>query len=90
MDTKLKVTAQGVMFNNRLYRSDALKALVGQFVKLKFDGPAGDRGVVIWEDSVIEVRLWKRGNPPNALQASGVRRRKDGSPQGQDDRLAGG
>ncbi len=64
MDTKLKVTAQGVMFNNRLYRSDALKALVGQCVKLKFDGPAGDRGVVIWKDSVIEVRLWKRGNPP--------------------------
>ncbi|MEE4675459.1 Mu transposase C-terminal domain-containing protein [Pseudomonas alliivorans] len=65
MDTKRKVTAQGVMFNNRLYRSDALKALVGQYVKLKFDGPAGDPAVVIWEDSVIDVRLWKRGNPPN-------------------------
>ncbi|MBD8666401.1 Mu transposase C-terminal domain-containing protein [Pseudomonas lurida] len=63
MDTTRKVTTQGVRFHNRLYRSDALKALVGQCVKLQFDGAAIDRALVIWSDSVIEVRLWESGNP---------------------------
>ncbi|WLG59668.1 Mu transposase C-terminal domain-containing protein [Pseudomonas extremorientalis] len=63
MDTTLKVTTQGVRFHNQLYRSDALKALVGQCVKLQFDGAAMDRALVIWSDSVIEVRLWESGNP---------------------------
>lgn len=63
MDIQRKVTAHGVTFNNLLYSSNALKALVGQHVKLQFDGPAGDRALVIWGDSVVEVRLWKRCNP---------------------------
>ncbi|AQX59283.1 Mu transposase C-terminal domain-containing protein [Pseudomonas syringae pv. actinidiae] len=63
MDTTRIVTSQGVRFNNRLYRSDALKAIVGLRVRLQFDDPADDRALVIWGDSVIEVRLWKRCNP---------------------------
>ncbi|WP_275574514.1 Mu transposase C-terminal domain-containing protein [Pseudomonas syringae] len=46
------VTSQGIRFNNLLYRSDALKTIVGQRVRLKFDGPAGDRAVVIWGESI--------------------------------------
>jgi hypothetical protein len=57
------VTAQSVRFHNRLYRSDALKDLVGQRVRLQFDGAAMDRALVIRGHSVIDVRLWKRGNP---------------------------
>ncbi|MDY7564776.1 Mu transposase C-terminal domain-containing protein [Pseudomonas sp. RTC3] len=63
MDIIRTVTSQGVWFRNRLYRSDALKALVGQRVELRFDGPAMDRALVIQGDSVIDVRLWELGNP---------------------------
>ncbi|WP_082333241.1 Mu transposase C-terminal domain-containing protein [Pseudomonas savastanoi] len=69
MDTTRIVTSQGVRFNNRLYRSDALKAIVGLRVRLQ-----EDRALVIWGDSVIEVRLWKRCNPSrirSLLQAAG-------------------
>lgn len=63
MDTTRKVTPQGVRFLNRLYTSDALKALVGQRVKLQFKDAAMDRALLIWRDSVIEVRLWESDNP---------------------------
>ncbi|KPW21900.1 hypothetical protein ALO83_103519 [Pseudomonas cannabina pv. alisalensis] len=63
MNITRKVTAQGVTFNNRVYRSDALNALVRQRVRLQFDGAAIARAVVILGGSVIEVRRWQRGNP---------------------------
>ncbi|ELP96361.1 Mu transposase C-terminal domain-containing protein [Pseudomonas syringae] len=63
MDIIRIVTRQGVRFNNRLYWSDALEAIVGLRVRLQFDGPARDSALVIWGDSVIEVKLWKRRDP---------------------------